>query len=72
MGLTGNDYDRCEVVRMMKEKAEHLYVLTDLSKYNKKSNFKQFDLNDIDYLICEDNVPNSLKELSKKHKFKIL
>lgn len=72
MGLTGNDYERCEVVRMMKERAKHLYVLTDLSKYNKRSNFKQFALEDVDYLICEDNVPYSLQELAEKYNFKIL
>ena len=72
MGFTGNDYDRCEVVRMMKEKSKSLIVLTDLSKFNNKSNFKQFDLNEIDYLVTEDNVPSNLINLSNKNNFQII
>lgn len=53
-GFTGSDYDRCEAVKMMREQADQLFVLSQSYKLHKHASFTLFGLAEADYFISDD------------------
>lgn len=67
-GFTGSDYDRCEAVKIMREQADQLFVLSQSYKLHKHSSYSLFALEDADYLISDDNMSREdIVQLEKHH-----
>lgn len=66
-GFTGSDYDRCEVVKMMKEQANQLFVLSQSYKMHKRASYSSFSLSDATYVISDDNLSENDRKLLENH-----
>ena len=70
-GFTGSDYDRCEAVKMMREQADQLFVLSQSYKMHKHASYSLFKLEDADYLISDDKISEKDKELLHTYQIKV-
>lgn len=62
-GFMCKDLMRCEVVNCMAEHARELIILTDSSKFNKRSLIRQFSLEQVSSVISDAAVPKELKSM---------
>lgn len=71
-GFTGSDYERCESVKIMKEKADQVFVLSQSYKLHKHANYTLFPLQAVQYLISDDDLSDTDKKLLEKHHIHII
>ncbi|EHI74295.1 DeoR-type transcriptional regulator [Streptococcus criceti] len=62
LGFMGKDMMRCEVVQYMAKSADELIVLTDSSKFTKRSLVNQFALSQVSQVITDSDVSKTLRE----------
>lgn len=62
-GFMGVDMMRCEVVQYMYNSCDRLVVLTDSSKFTKRSLVHQFSFAEVSKVITDKNVPSEKKDL---------
>lgn len=56
------DFEECIVSTAMVERANQVFLLSDSSKIDHQSFYKICPLTTVDYVICNENMPNSWKE----------
>lgn len=71
-GITGNDYDRCEAVKIMREQADELFILSQSIKMHKHSSYSLFKLEEADYLITDDKISQEDIKLLKNYNIKVV
>ena len=62
LGFMGKDMMRCEVVQYMAESADELVVLTDSSKFAKRSLVNQFTLSQVSQVITDSAISEARRE----------
>lgn len=67
LGFMGVDMMRCEVVQYMCDSADHLVVLTDSSKFSKRSLVHQFSFNQVSQVITDSNLTVEQQKLLSSH-----
>ncbi len=60
-GFTVSNMNECELKKTVIKKANKVFVLMDTSKFNKDLAFTFAYLEDVDVLICEDNIPEEIR-----------
>jgi len=65
-GFTSGDYYECELKKAVIKKAGKVIMLMDLSKINKNMLFTFATLRDIDVLICDDDLDDSVLKAAAK------
>lgn len=67
-GFTSNDINRLDIIKKMHNNSAKTILLADTSKVGKKSTYKGFSFDDIDYVIMEKTPEDKelLRVLSKK------
>jgi len=71
-GFSCGNFDECELKRTVIKRAQKTVLLIDSSKINKNMPYTFADLNDIDYLICEEVLSDEVKEAAKSAGTEIL
>ena len=66
-GFTCLNLMRAEVARTMAERAQHIYILTDSSKFSSIGVATQFMSNEIDVVITDHDIPKESAALLKKN-----
>ncbi len=66
-GITGIDYDRSEAVKAMRTQAEQLFVLSQKNKLHKHSSYSLFTLDEVDYLITDEDISIEDKKMLEAH-----
>lgn len=64
-GFTVSNMNECELKRNVIRKANKVFLLMDTGKFNKDLAFTFADLDDIDYLVCEDRSKLEIGEAEK-------
>lgn len=70
-GFTSGDYYECELKKAVIKKAGKVIMLMDVSKVNKNMLFTFATLKDIDVLICDDELDETILKAASKHSVKI-
>lgn len=65
-GFYNNNISRAEMGEMMAQKADHLIILTDSSKFSHESLIHQFSFEDVDTLITDSGIPEEAAKKIKK------
>lgn len=65
-GFTCGNFNECELKKAVIKKARHKILLMDTSKLDKSLPYTFAELGDIDILICEKELPNSVKEVAQE------
>ncbi len=65
-GFTSGNYAECELKRYIINKAKKVIMLMDTSKIDKNMPFTFAELADIDILICEKKLPDSIIESASR------
>ena len=71
-GFTGSDYERCEAVKIMRQQADQLFVLSQSDKMHKHASYSLFQLAQADYLICDDKLSEEDVQLLTNNNIKIV
>ncbi len=71
IGFTGNNYMRSETVKDLSAFANHVVVISDSSKFNKKSTVKLLPVNKIKAVITDNEISDDIVEYFKEHKIKL-
>ncbi|WP_075979973.1 DeoR/GlpR family DNA-binding transcription regulator [Bacillus massilinigeriensis] len=67
IGFTGSNLSRTETVQAMARSANRVIILTDSSKFSQHGVVAQFNIEEVDSVITDANIPdNILKELRDK------
>ncbi len=65
-GFTGGNYSECELKRSVVQKARKVIMLMDVSKADKSLPYTFCSLADVDILICDRPIPESLDKCAKE------
>jgi len=71
-GFTSGNYNECQLKSKIIEKARKVLMLMDLSKIDKNMPFTFAELEDIDYLICENDPESDIKNIIKNNEIKLV
>ena len=71
IGFTGNNYMRSETVKDLAEFANHVVVISDSSKFNKKSTVKLLPVHKIKAVITDKGLEDDITEYFKLNKVKL-
>lgn len=71
-GFTGNDYERCEAVKVMREQADQLFVLSQSYKLHRHASYSLFALKDADYFISDHKLSKEDRQLLESYEIKTL
>lgn len=71
-GFTSGDYYECELKKAVIKKAGKVIMLMDVSKINKNMLFTFATLKDIDVLISDDELDDTINKAAAKHGVKIV
>lgn len=66
-GVAGSNYERTEAAKMMRENASNVFVLSQSYKLDQKSNYHLFSLDDIQYLITDDQISEDERHALQQH-----
>jgi len=58
-GFTSKDMMRAEIAAYIAQKSEEAFVLTDSSKFGRSELIKLFDVEDVQYLITDEGIPQN-------------
>jgi DeoR/GlpR family transcriptional regulator of sugar metabolism len=62
-GFTGRDMMRADIASYISEKCETLFVLTDSSKFGRTELVELFNVEDVDYLITDEGIPEADRDI---------
>lgn len=65
-GFTVSNFFECELKKAVIKKAKKVIMLVDSSKFNKVLAFTFGNLQDLDILISDDNIPDDIREKAQK------
>lgn len=64
-GFTCGNFNECELKKAVINKARHRVLMMDTSKLDRSMPYTFANLEDIDILICEKELPNNIKQLAQ-------
>ncbi len=71
-GFTGGNFGECEIKKAVMEKANRRIMLMDLVKIDKDMPYTFATLEDIDILVCDGELPESVEKAVKEYAIKIV
>lgn len=71
-GFTIGNFDECELKKAVMRKAGKVILLMDVSKVDKNMPYTFASIKDIDILICDIKLNDSIQKLAEKHGVKVL
>lgn len=71
-GLTNSDNQEYEIKRKIVEKSGVSYALLDYDKFGKSALVTYAELNQIDGIICDQNIPTDYQEFAEQNNIKVL
>jgi len=71
-GITTPNLEEAHLNRLMIERSKEIFVVTDSSKFDKRSMAVITDLEKIDYLITDKNITEQQKNMCLKKKIKVI
>lgn len=72
VGFMGSDSLRTEAIKNMGESAKNIIIVTDSSKFNKMGLLVQFQVNDVDLIVTDSNLPEECQDYFKKYRIPVM
>lgn len=60
-GVTGNDLDRTQTVKLMIDNCNTVFVLSESIKFNTDSNYQITSIENVDYIVTDDSISSDDK-----------
>ncbi|GAG23846.1 unnamed protein product, partial [marine sediment metagenome] len=71
-GFTSTDMMRAEIALSIVKKSKEVFIITDSSKFGRIELTNLFDVNDINYVITDDGIPEKDKLFLEKNGAKVI